>query len=706
MKDKILTILKSEFNAISTEELCSKLDANTDEIKRIQEILNEMVQNFEVYYTNKEKYILFENCKDIEIGEIDVHPKGFGFLLLPGDDVHIDKNMLNGAIDGDIVIVEITSRKPKLEGRVLKIAKRNLNNLVGEVKYIHGKPFMNLEDRRALIIELDPKSTQNCVDGTIITASIIKEVRKNYYFARVKDIVGHKDDAGVDILTIAYKHEIYPDFSEKAMRETEAIPTEVKESELEGRTDLTDKIIFTIDGADTKDIDDAISLEEKNGNYLLGVHIADVSYYVKENSQLNYDAMHRGTSSYLADTVIPMLPHKLSNGICSLNEGVIRLTESCVMEIDKNGKVVNYDIFPSYIKSRKKMTYANVNDILMRDIIPKGYEPFVEILKKMNELAHILRKEKIKRGYIDFGIDEAKIYCDEFGRAKEVKKIVREDGEKLIEDFMIVANETVATHIYNMDLPFVYRVHDIPSREKIDEFMKFVSILGYSVNADLNKLTPHTLQGILKELEDKPEFLVLSSSLLRSMKKAKYQVENIGHFGLGSKCYTHFTSPIRRYPDLTVHRLLRKYIFDKDIMSSTKDDFTCKLSEIAELSSDREIKAQETEREVDDMKMAEYMQGHIGEEYDGFISGLMNFGLFVQLDNLIEGLVHISTLKGDYYNYNADIMAIVGESHKKMYRLGDKVRVKVVGASKENKTIDFELVEGDKNANNKQESKI
>lgn len=706
MKDKILTILKSEFNAISTEELCSKLDANTDEIKRIQEILNEMVQNFEVYYTNKGKYILFENCRDIEIGEIDVHPKGFGFLLLPGDDVHIDKNMLNGAIDGDIVIVEITSRKPKLEGRVLKIAKRNLNNLVGEVKYIHGKPFMNLEDRRALIIELDPKSTQNCVDGTIITASIIKEVRKNYYIARVKDIVGHKDDAGVDILTIAYKHEIYPDFSEKAMRETEAIPTEVKESELEGRTDLTDKIIFTIDGADTKDIDDAISLEEKNGNYLLGVHIADVSYYVKENSQLNYDAMHRGTSSYLADTVIPMLPHKLSNGICSLNEGVIRLTESCVMEIDKNGKVVNYDIFPSYIKSRKKMTYANVNDILMRDIIPKGYEPFVEILKKMNELAHILRKEKIKRGYIDFGIDEAKIYCDEFGRAKEVKKIVREDGEKLIEDFMIVANETVATHIYNMDLPFVYRVHDIPSREKIDEFMKFVSILGYSVNADLNKLTPHTLQGILKELEDKPEFLVLSSSLLRSMKKAKYQVENIGHFGLGSKCYTHFTSPIRRYPDLTVHRLLRKYIFDKDIMSSTKDNFTCKLSEIAELSSDREIKAQETEREVDDMKMAEYMQGHIGEEYDGFISGLMNFGLFVQLDNLIEGLVHISTLKGDYYNYNADIMAIVGESHKKMYRLGDKVRVKVVGASKENKTIDFELVEGDKNANNKQESKI
>lgn len=706
MKDKILNVLKSEQNAISTEELCSRLSSSVEEIKMVQEILNEMVQNFEVYFTNKGKYILFENCRDIEIGEIDVHPKGFGFLLLPGDDVHIERNMLNGAIDGDIVIVEITSRKPKLEGRVLKIAKRNLNNLVGEVKYIHGKPFMNLEDRRALIIELDPKSAKDCVDGTIITANIIKEVRKNYYFARVKDIIGHKDDAGVDILTIAYKHEIYPDFSEKAMRETEAIPTEVKESELVGRTDLTDKVIFTIDGADTKDIDDAISLEEKNGNYLLGVHIADVSYYVKEDSQLNYDAMHRGTSSYLADTVIPMLPHKLSNGICSLNEGVIRLTESCVMEIDKAGKVVNYDIFPSYIKSKKKMTYANVNEILMRDIVPDGYEPYANILKKMNELAHILRKNKVKRGYIDFGIDEAKIYCDENGRTKEVKRIIREDGEKLIEDFMIIANETVASHIYNMDLPFIYRVHDVPSREKIDEFMKFVSILGYNVNADLNKLTPITLQNILKQLEDKPEFLVLSSNLLRSMKKAKYQIDNIGHFGLGSETYTHFTSPIRRYPDLTVHRLLRKYLFDKDIMSSTKDTFTSKLAEIAEISSDRELKAQEAEREVDDMKMAEYMEGHIGEEYDGIISGLMNFGIFVELDNLIEGLVHISTLKGDYYNYNPDIMAIVGESHKKMYRLGDKVRVKVVGASKENKTIDFELVEGDKNANSKQESKI
>ena len=716
MKEKVLEVLKGEQNAVTTEELASKMNLTVSEIEEVQGILNEMVQNGEIYYTNKGKYILFENCADLEIGEIDVHPKGFGFLLLPGDDIHIDKNMLNGAIDGDTVIVEVTSRKPKLEGRVIRIVKRNLNNLVGEVKFIHGKPFMKLEDKRQLVIELDTRSTKDCVDGTIVTASVIKEVRKNYYFAKVRDIIGHKDDAGVDILTIAFKHEIYPDFSESAMKETEEIPTEVSKKELEGRKNLCDKVIFTIDGADTKDIDDAISLDRNGENYILGVHIADVSHYVKEGSPLDENALQRGTSSYLADTVIPMLPHKLSNGICSLNEGVIRLTESCVMEIDKKGKVVKYDIFPSYIKSNKKMTYKDVNEILMRNVIPEGYEFFADKLREMNELAHILRKERISRGYIDFGIEEAKIICDENGRTKEVVKVVREDGEKMIEDFMIAANETVAGAIYNMDLPFIYRVHDVPTSEKIADFMKFVSALGYQVNAKLKGITPKTMQEILSQLEDKPEFLVLSSNLLRSMKKAKYQKNNIGHFGLGSECYTHFTSPIRRYPDLEVHRLLRTYLFDAKIDGRTRpaakidkdtiDNYESTLEGIAMQSSDREIKAVEAEREVDDMKMAEYMEGHIGEVFEGTISGLTNFGMFVELSSLIEGLVHISTLRDDYYVYNADIMAIVGAEKKRMFRLGDKVKVKVVGASKQNKTIDFELVKDDKNGDTKQKREI
>lgn len=702
MKEKVLEKLKGLQNAVTTEELCSMIDnISVEEIKEVQKILNEMVQNGEIYFTNKEKYILFENCPDIKIGEIDVNPKGFGFLLLPGDDVHIEKMFLNGAIDGDTVIVEILSRHPKLEGRVMRIVKRNLNNLVGAVKYIHGKPFMILEDKRSLVIELDPKSTKNCVEGTIILASIIKEKRKNYYLASVDTIIGHKDDAGVDILTIAYKHEIYPDFTEKAMKETENMPNEVMEEELSGRRNLTDKIIFTIDGKDTKDIDDAISLEKNGENYLLGVHIADVSYYVKENSALNEDALNRGTSSYLADTVIPMLPHKLSNGICSLNEGVIRLTESCVMEIDSRGNIIDYDIFPSYIKSCKKMNYEAVNDIIMRDSVQEDYKPYVEILKDMNNLAHILRKTKVNKGYIDFDLDEAKIICDENGRAVKVERRIREDAEKMIEDFMIAANETVASAIYNIDLPFIYRVHDEPNPEKISEFMKLVSLLGYTVHANIKKITPKTMQNILEELKEKPEYEMMSSTLLRSMKKAKYQKENIGHFGLASSCYTHFTSPIRRYPDLTVHRLLRKYLFNHEMDTDTIKYLETRLDYIATNSSDRELKAIEAEREVDDMKMAEYMEGHIGEEFEGKISGLTNFGMFVELENMIEGLVHISTLKDDYYVYNTDIMAIVGEQKKKMFRLGDKVKVVVVSANKQKKTIDFELVKDDKNGNNK-----
>lgn len=706
MKDRILKTLSSLKNAVTTEELVSLMGSlSVEEISQVQGILNDMVQKFEIYYTNKGKYILFENCQDIEIGKISVHPKGFGFLILPGDDVHIEKNMLNGAIDGDRVIVEVVARKPKLEGRVLRIVERDLNNLVGEIRFIHGKPFMNLEDKRKLIIELDPKTTRDCVEGTIVLSSIIKEIKKNYYLARVNKIIGHKDDAGVDILTVAYKHEIYPDFSKKTIEELESIPTSVSDEDLKGRTDLTDKTIFTIDGADTKDIDDAISLEEKGDNYLLGVHIADVSYYVKPRSALNEDAMNRGTSSYLADTVIPMIPHKLSNGICSLNEGVIRLTESCVMEITPKGEVVDFDIFESYIKSRKKMTYKDVNEILMRNTVPSGYEPFKEILLKMNELAHILRNYKTRKGSIDFELGEVKIECDEFGRACDVHRVVREDAERMIEQFMIMANETVASCISNMDLPFIYRVHDVPSSEKIDDFMKFVSILGYQVNARLKDITPRTMQDILDQLKDKKEYETLSSNLLRSMKKAKYQRENIGHFGLASECYTHFTSPIRRYPDLLVHRLLRKYLFNHEIDNNI-DDLKPMIDSIAELASDRELKAVEAEREVDDMKMAEYMEGHIGEEFDGKISGLTNFGMFIELDNMIEGLIHISSIGNDFYTFNSDIMAIVGEKTKELYRLGDKVRVKVVKASKEERQIDFELVRGENNGDQKQESQI
>ena len=544
-----------------------------------------------------------------------------------------------------------------------------------------------------LELKIDKDSLKNCVPGHKVLIKLVKELGKKRYLAQIIKILGHKDDPGMDILSIAYKYQIDPDFGAEVEQELEDIPTEVKESELLNRKDLTSWQIFTIDGDHTKDIDDAISLMKEGENYILGVHIADVSNYVKENTALGDAAYERGTSNYLANTVIPMLPHKLSNGICSLNEGVIRLTMSCVMKISPAGKIIDYDIFESYIKSSKKMTYSKVNNILMRDIVDPEYAPFVNTLKEMNELAHILRKEKIARGYIDFNLSEPEIIQDENGKAIDVVKVVREDGEKMIEDFMIAANETVASHIYNMDLPFIYRVHGEPKSEKIDDFVSLLKLLGYQLQTRVIDLNPKTMQNILKELDDKPEFAILSSMLLRSMKKAEYSKENTGHFGLASKAYTHFTSPIRRFPDLTVHRLLKKYLVEKDFSMQTIDYLNNNLVTIAEHSSEREVASQEAERDVADMKMAEYMESHIGECYNAIIDSVTSYGFYVELDNLVEGLVHVNNLKGDYYEYVPDLLSLIGKSTKKTYRIGDKVYVRCINASKETSLIDFEIVE-------------
>ena len=704
MKEKIINVMNDKYEALDVIKINDLLELSTPEdLNRLNNFLNELVNEGIVYKTKKNKYILFKNCPNLKSGVISINKKGFGFLIVPdGEDIYIDKGNINGAINEDKVLVELVNNFGKIEGRVIRVLNRDLNNLIGEVYFYNNKPYVKLEDEKKKIdIKIDSKSTNGIVEGTKVIVSIIKEMSKNKYLGKITTVIGHKDDPGIDIKLVAYKYSIYEEFSNKALIQTDEIPDVVSENELKGRTDLTQEVIFTIDGDDTKDIDDAISYKYENGLHVLGVHIADVSYYVTENSYLDKDALSRGTSSYLADSVIPMLPHKLSNGICSLNEGVIRLTQSCVMQIDDNGNVKSYDIFPSYIKSRKKMTYKKVNDIIMRNIIDPEYKDFATILLKMNDLAHILRKNKVKRGYIDFDLDEAKIIVDKDKNVIGVEKRVREDAERMIEDFMIAANETVATHIYNMDLPFIYRVHDIPNSEKITKFLNLVSALGYKVNGKIKDLTPTSMQKLLDQLKDVPEYKVLSNMLLRSMRKAVYQKENIGHFGLGSKCYTHFTSPIRRYPDLEVHRLLRKYLYENKIDNETIDYYNANLDYIAEQASEREQASVDAEREVDDMKMAEYMENHIGEEFDGVISGVENFGFFVELDNLIEGLVHVNSLKGDYFNYVPELLCLIGQNTKKRYTIGDKVHIKVVGASKEARTIDFELV-GDMNDRDKE----
>lgn len=697
MKEKILSILEESDKALSIDELDSALNLNTiEETKAFSDALRELEDSYEIYRSNKNRYMLLENS-NLRKGILRMNKKGFGFVEVSGEeeDIFVAPDNINKALNNDTVIVEILNKNSgeKREGRIVKTLERDLSTIVGEIYFKKDKGYIIPDDKKLDIqLEIDRDKSHGAVDGHKVVVKILRNITKNRYKGEVVRIIGHKNDPGVDILSIVCKYEINDTFPEEVIEELDSIPEEVREQDKKGRKDLTDVTIFTIDGDDTKDIDDAISVEKlKNGNYKLGVHIADVSYYVKEGSPLDKEAMDRGTSVYLVDRVIPMLPHKLSNGICSLNPGVERLAISCVMEIDNNGKTVDYEIFPSIIKSRLQMTYKKVNQVIEKNEIPEGYEPFVNDLKLMDELSQIIRKAKINRGYIDFDVDEAKIIVDENCHPTDIVLRNRGRGENLIEDFMIQANECVATHIFYMDLPFIYRVHEYPKEEKIRDFISFVQSLGYTVKFNAKDISPKAIQKLINQLKDKKEFKVLSSLLLRNMQKAIYLPQNLGHYGLASKCYTHFTSPIRRYPDTTVHRLLRTYLFNDDISNQTINKWQEKLVYIAENSSFKERESVECEREVEDMKMAEYMEDHIGEEYKGIISGVTNFGMFIQLDNLVEGLIHVNDMK-DYFSFDEVTQSLIGERTKEKFTLGDEVLIKVKAASKEAKTIDFELV--------------
>ncbi len=700
MKEQIIEILKESKKALSVHEINDFLNLTTvDEFKELLKCLNEMEDSLEIYKTNKDNFMLFENS-DLKVGKVIAKKQGYAFVDVDNDeDIFIPQSNLNGAIHGDKVIAEITGKTERgFDGRIVKVVDRSLKQAVGEFYYHKKTPCVKLDDEKVhleLIIKRD--KTMGAMDGHKVLVKITKPIKPNVYEGEVLRILGHKNDPGVDILSIVLKYGIHDSFSEEVMREVDALPNEVLDSEKIDRRDLRKEMIFTIDGSKTKDIDDAISLKKlENGNYQLGVHIADVSHYVKKGSKLYEEALERGTSVYLADRVIPMLPHKLSNGICSLNPGVDRLAQSCVMEIDKKGKILSSEIFESIICSRKQMTYESVNKILEENIIPEGYEEFEQVLREMAELASILRKEKISRGYIDFEIDEPEIVVNEKGEAIDVVLRNRGVGEKLIEDFMIAANEAIATTIYFMDLPFVYRIHGEPSEEKIRNFLSFVGTLGYTINGKVKEITPKEMQKILDSLNDKKEFSMLSNLLLRSMQKAVYDTVNIGHFGLASKYYTHFTSPIRRFPDTTVHRLLRTYLYDKKLDMDTIRALEPELKEIALHSSEMERTAVSCEREVDDMKKAEYMEKHIGEKFTGMINTVTNFGFFVELPNLVEGLVHVDDLTDDHYLYDESLQSLIGIKSKRGYRLGDTVEVIVKRASKEEKIVDF-VVATDKN---------
>ena len=699
MRDNIINILENTEGAIDIYELQNAMGITTvEELEEMNEELRKLEDEVIIYRSNKDKYMMLENSH-LRKGIMRANKKGFGFVEVEGmdDDIYISSDHMNGAIHDDVVLVEITSKMnlDRIEGRVLRVIERKLQRYIGVIHFdSKGDGHIDLDDKKiALQIEIPKDHTMNAVDGHKVVVELTKKMNSSgRYEGKVTDILGHVNDPGVDILSIIYKYNFNVDFPEEVKEEVSHMPMKVQSDEIPGRRDLREQVIFTIDGDDTKDIDDAISIKRlPGGNIELGVHIADVSHYVREGTALDNEAMDRGTSVYLVDRVIPMLPHELSNGICSLNPNEDRLAVSCVMEFDENGKQITYEIFPSVIRSRIQMTYKKVNMILEKDEVPEGYEEYVEDLKLMNHLAKILRKMKEKRGYIDFAVDEAKILVDEKCVPTDVVLRDRGDGEKLIEDFMIAANECVATHIYFMNLPFVYRVHEYPAEEKIRSFLAFVSNLGYTITGNVKDVKPTTIQKILEQLQDKPEYPILSTLLLRSMQKAVYKPENLGHYGLASSCYTHFTSPIRRYPDTTVHRLLHTYLFDGKIDMETIRKWEEKLVFVCDHSSERERASVDCEREVDDMKMAEYMEKHIGEEFEGMISSVTSFGMFVELPNLIEGLVPIRDMK-DFFHFDEERMTLTGEKSAVKYSIGERVIVRVVRASKEDRTVDFEIV--------------
>lgn len=694
MKEIILDKLRDN-TSLTIMELNDLLGLTTiDEYKSLQNTLDEMVSDGILYYSDKKKkYLLLENSHLVK-GTLSLNEKGFGFIIINKDikDVYVNEKNINGAQDGDLVLFEYLNKdKERPEGRIIKTIKRNYEPLVGEVILVDGEYFVK-PDKKGANIYIPRDNLNGAVEGHKVVVTPLKEGNR---VGKITKIIGHKNDVGVDILSFVYEYNFSPSFPDEVVEELDDIPSYLTEEEINkelssGRRDLRSEEIFTIDGSDTKDIDDAISLSKlDDGKYKLGVHIADVSYYVKEGTKLDDEAYFRGTSVYLVDRVLPMLPHKLSNGICSLNENEDRFAFSCEMIIDDKGDIGHYEIFKSIIRSRKKMTYEEVNKILEENTTSEDYKPFEKTLLLMNELSKILRKKMIRRGYIEFESTEAKIKVDENCHPTHIESRVQRSGEELIENFMIAANETVASSIYYKNLPGIYRVHDKPDEKRLGEFMKFLSLHGYVVNGKNKIDNPKDLQHILSQLEEVPEVRVLHDMAIRSQAKAVYSDINIGHFGLGSKCYSHFTSPIRRYPDLILHRLLKDYNYNYSdrIISERKEELPIEC----EHCSIREQEAQNCERDVDKMKKAEYMMDHIGEVYDGIISGVVEFGFFVELENTIEGLVKAESIKGDYYVFDNDLMALIGKKSKKKYSFGDKIKVKVTRADKDRSEIDFEI---------------
>ncbi|AKN33394.1 ribonuclease R [Clostridium carboxidivorans P7] len=691
------------YKPMNMRELERVFSIKKSERKVFEKVLEEMESDGDVVKTRTEYYGIPDRM-GLVVGKLQGHPKGFGFVITDDDrpDIFIPSSYMNGAMNGDKVVAKITreeNRGKKCEGEIIRILQRSNKTVIGVYEDSRNFGFVVPEEKRIYQDVFIPKGSRNgAKTGDIVIADITSwpDKRRNPE-GTVVEILGKKGEKGIDILTIIKKNNLPEEFPVKVQGYAEGIPDEIPEEEYERRKDLRDLTIVTIDGEDAKDLDDAVSLEKlPNGNYHLGVHIADVSNYVKDKNPLDKEALKRATSVYLIDRVIPMLPKKLSNGICSLNPKVDRLTLSCFMEIDKTGKVVDHNITESIIKTNERMTYTDVTKILRdtdEDVI-KRYDYLVDTFKLMEELCGILYKKRIQRGAIDFDFEECKIILNELGKPIEIKPYERAIANRIIEEFMLVCNETIAEHMFWANMPFVYRIHEEPDEEKLMHFNEFVHNLGYVVRMG-QEVHPKALQDIVEKVKGKKEETVVSTLLLRSMMKARYAPECTGHFGLAARYYCHFTSPIRRYPDLIIHRIIKEFI-NGQIDDKRNKILTADVEYASKQSSEMERVAQDAEREVEDLKKAEYMSERIGQEFEGIISSVTNFGMFVELPNTIEGLVHISSLDDDYYVYDEKHLSLIGERTKNIYKLGDEAKIKVSKVDMFAHEIYFELVKPEK----------
>ena len=679
------------------KELAIVLGVKKDQRPQLEQILNDLMMEGRIVCSKRGKFSKSEEKKIV--GTFQAHPKGFGFVSVEGEkeDIFIPESETNGAMHMDTVEISVSPAVTgrRREGKVLHVLERGMKQVVCTYQLNKNFGFAvpdNPKFGSDIFIPLE--RSKGAVSGHKVVVEITdygKEGRKPE--GKVVEIIGHINDPGTDIMSIVKAYDLPVEFSEKIMHQVENVSNEVSTADMAGRMDFRDWQTVTIDGEDAKDLDDAITLTKEGDNYKLGVHIADVSNYVQEHSALDVEALSRGTSVYLVDRVIPMLPHKLSNGICSLNAGENRLTLSCVMTIDTKGNVIDHTIAESVIKVDRRMSYTSVKKILEdhdeNEI--REYEELVPMFELMQELAAILRKKRMKRGSIDFDFPETKIVLDDKGKPVEIKPYERNVATKIIEDFMLIANETVAQDYFWQELPFVYRTHDNPDTEKIKKLSTFINNFGYSIHIGQDEVHPKELQKLLQKIDGTPEEALISRLTLRSMKQAKYTTMSTGHFGLATPYYCHFTSPIRRYPDLQIHRIIKDNLRGR--MNAKKIEHYDKiLPEVAKHSSEMERRADEAERETDKLKKVEYMSERIGEVFEGVISGVTEWGFYVELPNTVEGLVHVTTLVDDYFHYNESTYGLVGEVTNIRYKLGQRVHVMVTGTDKILRTIDFRVV--------------